>query len=90
VSVPPIRPVENILAMVAALLVAGAVFPWPLRLACAIGAVGVLVLMIVLRYKSHVVKKQKRRTIDVYAAVDRIRSERQARYERGRPRRRDL
>jgi len=36
------------------------------------------------------VKKQKRRTIDVYAAVDRIRSERQARYERGRPRRRDL
>jgi hypothetical protein len=89
VSVPPIRPVENILAMVAALLVAGAVFPWPLRLACAIGAVGVLVLMIVLRYKSHVVKKQRRRTIDVYAAVDRIRSERQARYERGRPRRRD-
>jgi hypothetical protein len=83
------RPVENILAMVAALLVAGAVVPWALRLACALGAVGVLVLMISLRYKSHVVKKQKLRVLDVYAAVDRIREERRARYDRGRPRRRD-
>jgi hypothetical protein len=89
VTAPPIRPVENILALIAALLVAGAVFPWPLRLACAIGAVGVLVLMIVLRYRGHVVKKQKRRVLDVYAAVDRLRAERKERFERGRPRRRD-
>jgi hypothetical protein len=89
VSVPPIRPIENILALVAALLVTGAVFSWPLRIACAIAAVGVLLLMIVLRYKSHVVTKQKRRVLDVYATVDRIRTEREARYRRGRPRRRD-
>jgi hypothetical protein len=83
------RPLENILAMVAALLVAGAVFPWPLRFACAIGAVGVLALMIVLRYRVHIVKRQKLRTMDVYAAIDRIRAERRTRYEKGRPRRRD-
>ncbi len=77
------------MALIAALLVAGAVFPWPLRLACAIAAVGVLGLMIVLRYRGHVVKRQKRRVLDVYAAVDRLRAERKERFERGRPRRRN-
>lgn len=83
------RPVENLLAILAALLVSGAVFPWPLRLACAIGAVGVLILMIVMRYRVHAVKKQKRRVQDVYAAVYRLRAERKERFDRGRPRRRN-
>jgi membrane protein implicated in regulation of membrane protease activity len=82
------RPIENILALIAAVLVAGAVFPWSLRLACALAAVGVLLIMIVNRYRAHTAKVQKRRVLDVYAAVDRLRSERKARFEQGRPRRR--
>jgi len=82
------RPIENILALIAAVLVAGAVIPWSLRLACALAAVGVLLLMIVNRYRAHTVKVQKRRVLDVYSAVDRLRAERKARFEQGRPRRR--
>jgi hypothetical protein len=82
------RPIENILALIAAVLVAGAVVPWSLRLACAVAAVGVLLLMIVNRYRAHTAKVQKRRVLDVYSAVERLRSERKARFEQGRPRRR--
>jgi hypothetical protein len=44
--------------------------------------------MIVMRYRVHAVKKQKRRVQDVYAAVYRLRAERKERFDRGRPRRR--
>jgi len=78
-----------VLVLLAALLVAGALLPWGLRIACAFGAIGVLVLMIALRLRARAVQTQKRRVVDVYAAVARIRADRKARYERGRPRRRD-
>jgi hypothetical protein len=76
------RPVENAVAIVAAFLVAGALLPWGLRLACAIGAAGLMLLLVVLRWRAHTVRVQKRRIVNVYAQVERLRAERKARFER--------
>ena len=76
------RPIENALAVVAALLVAGALLPWGLRLACAIAAIGIALLLVVMRMQAHTVRVRKRRIFDVYAQVERLRAERKARFER--------
>jgi hypothetical protein len=89
VTSPPVRSIENILALLAAVLAGGAIYPWPFRLTCAIAAVGVLVVMIVNRYRARTKLVQKTRTVDTYAAVERLRAERKERFERNRPRRRD-
>jgi hypothetical protein len=82
VTVSPMRPWQNAMAIVAAFLVAGALLPWELRLACAFGAIGIVLLLLVMRLRSHRVKVTKARTADVYNQVDRIRAARKTRLER--------
>jgi hypothetical protein len=82
VTVSPMRPWQNALAIIAAFLVAGALLPWELRLACAIGASGIVLLLFVMRIRSHRVVVNKKRTAGVYSQVDRIRSQRKDRLQR--------
>jgi hypothetical protein len=86
---PPGRTVDNMLALLAAALVAGAAVPWGYRLPCGIGAVMIFLLMALTRMRGTTVKAQQRRTGDAYAAVERLRAERKKRFERNRPQRRD-
>lgn len=76
------RPWQNALAIVAAFLVAGALVPWELRLACAIGAAGIVLLLLVFRVRSHRVAILKTRTASVYTRVERIRAGRDGRLQR--------
>ena len=76
------RPWQNALAIVAAFLVAGALLPWELRLACAMGAAGIAVLLLVFRIRSHRVVVQKKQTANIYGQVERIRADRKRRNER--------
>lgn len=80
----PMRPWQNALAILAAFLVAGALLPWEERLACAIGAIGIVVLLAVFRIGAHRLKTQRRDTADLYAKIDRIRQERKRRSGGGR------
>jgi hypothetical protein len=79
------RPWQNALAIFAAFLVAGALLPWELRLACAFGAIGIVLLLFVIRMRSHAAGVTKKRTADVYGQVDRIRLARKDRLERKGP-----
>jgi hypothetical protein len=76
------RPWQNALAIVAAFLVAGALLPWELRLACAVGASGIVLLLLVFRIRSHRGAVHKRRIAGVYSQVERIRADRKERSER--------
>jgi hypothetical protein len=76
------RPWQNALAIVAAFLVVGALLPWSLRLACAFGAIGIALLLLVMRLRSHQVGIAKQRTANVYGQVERIRAARKARLQR--------
>jgi hypothetical protein len=76
------RPWQNALAIVAAFLVAGALLPWPLRLACAFGAIGIVLLLAVIRLHSHTTGMKKARTAGVYGQVERIRAARKERNQR--------
>ncbi len=76
------RPWQNALAIVAAFLVAGALLPWELRLACAFGAIGIVLLLFVMRVRSHRVILTKKRTAGVYNQVESIRSARKDRFQR--------
>lgn len=78
----PMRPWENALAVVAALLVAGALLPWDLRLACALGAIGIVLLLGLMRTRAHRAGMAKARTANVYGQVERIRAARKERLER--------
>jgi hypothetical protein len=76
------RPWQNALAIVAAFLVAGALLPWELRLACAFGAIGIVLLLFVFRIRSHSIGVTKKRTAGVYGQVERLRAARKDRYQR--------
>ena len=76
------RPWQNALAIVAAFLVAGALLPWELRLACAFGAIGIVLLLFVFRVRSHSIGVTKKRTANVYSQVERIRASRKDRLQR--------
>jgi membrane protein implicated in regulation of membrane protease activity len=76
------RPWQNALAIVAAFMVAGALLPWELRLACAFGAIGITLLLLVIRLRSHRVVVTKKRTANVYGQVARIRAAREERLQR--------
>ncbi len=82
VTVSPMRPWQNALAIVAAFLVAGALLPWELRLACAFGAIGIVLLLFVMRIRSHRVIVTKKRTASVYGQVEQIRADRKDRFQR--------
>lgn len=76
------RPWQNALAIVAAFLVAGALLPWELRLACAFGAIGIILILLVSRLRIRRAKEAKARTASVYGQVERIRAARRQRYSR--------
>jgi membrane protein implicated in regulation of membrane protease activity len=76
------RPWQNALAILAAFLVAGGLLPWSLRLACTIGAIGIVLLLFFLRLGSHRVGVKKKRTDNVYGQVERLREARRTRYDR--------
>jgi hypothetical protein len=82
VTVSPMRPWQNALAIVAAFLVAGALLPWELRLACAFGAIGIALLLFVIRIRSHKITITKKRTSGVYSQVEAIRAARKDRLQR--------
>jgi hypothetical protein len=77
------RPWQNALAIVAAFLVAGSLLPiGELRIACAFGAGGIVLLLLVFRLRSHKVVVQKKRSGNVYGQVAQIRAARNERLQR--------
>ncbi len=76
------RPWQNALALVAAFLVIGALLPWGLQLACAFGAIGIVLLLFVMRIRSHRITAIKKRTANVYNQVEHIRAARKIRLDR--------
>lgn len=76
----PMRPAHNALAIVATFLVAGALLPWsPIyRLACAAGAIAIVLLLLVARVRDHM-QPQSGAGGEMQARIDRIRAERAAR-----------
>lgn len=86
------RPWQNALAILATFLVAGGLLPWRYRLACAIGAIGIVLLLAVFRIGAHRIKREQADTEATYARIERIRAERKQRFgydARGRRRRED-
>jgi membrane protein implicated in regulation of membrane protease activity len=84
-DVSPMRPWQNALAIMAAFLVAGALLPWELRLACAFGAIGIVLILLVSRLRVRQSKQAKARTASVYGQVERIRADRKSRLNRRNP-----
>ena len=83
-TVSPMRPWQNALAIAAAFLVAGGLLPWGLRLACSLGAIGIVLLLLVFRMRSHSVGIAKKRTAGVYSQIERLRAARKDRYSKDR------
>lgn len=76
------RMLQNVLALTAAAFVVGALLPWPLRVACIFAAVGVLLLIAVLRFQDHSRLASSRRTGDTFGRIERLRADRAARYKK--------
>jgi len=76
----PMRPLENALAILGAFFIAGALLPWPLRLACALAAIAVVLVLAVFRLRAHRVNVSKKRTTDVYNRIHEIRAARKGRF----------
>jgi len=53
-----------------------------LRLACALGAIGIVLLLAVMRIHSLQTGLKKQRTASVYGQIARIRTERKSRFQR--------
>lgn len=68
------RPWQNKLAIIAAFLVAGALLPWSLRLECALAAIVIVMLLLVMRLRTHAAARQREHTGDILARVERIRA----------------
>ena len=64
---------------------AGALLPWDLRLACAFGAIGIVLLLFVFRIRSHSVGIAKKRTSGVYNQIEHLRAARKDRYRKKTP-----
>lgn len=68
------RPWQNKLVILAGFLVAGALFPWPLRLGCALAAIVIIMILLVVRLRTHAAVKTREHTDDLLSRVERIRS----------------
>jgi hypothetical protein len=53
------RPWQNKLAIFAGFLVAGALFPWSFRLVCAFAAIVIVMLLLVMRLRTHAAVKTR-------------------------------
>ena len=75
---PPMRPWQNVLALAATAIAAGALLPIAgvLRLACAAAAALLIVLLLAARMRAHRVRRDAGRVDATYARIERIREER--------------
>ncbi|BDE07212.1 hypothetical protein WPS_24880 [Vulcanimicrobium alpinum] len=83
-NAPPMRTWQNLAALLATVVAAGALLPTapPLRLLCA-GIAGVLVVwLLAMRMRAHRVRRERDAFDDVYARIARIRAARTCRRER--------
>jgi hypothetical protein len=78
------RPLQNALAIVATFFVAGALLPWSprLRLVCAFAAIGMILLLLVMRMRAHLGAQRHRTDATSWSRIERIRAERQRRLGR--------
>ena len=78
------RPWQNAVALAATLLAAGALLPLGdrVRLAFAALAVGIILLLLVVRLRAHTARRTDARTTGVYDRIDRIRADRDRRRSR--------
>jgi hypothetical protein len=78
------RPWQNALAIIGGFLVGGALLPWPARyrLACAVAAIAIVLILFVARLRAHGKREGKRARADALSAVERIRAERAKRFGR--------
>lgn len=81
-TAPPMRRWQNGLVILAAFLVAGALLPWGLRLACALGAITIVLLLFVLRLRAHGVLARGAGDTATLDRVARIRADREQRLGR--------
>jgi hypothetical protein len=82
----PMRPAQNALVILASFLVAGSLLPWSprIRLACAAGAIGMVLMLLIVRLRAHANPMLPRSGSRTQARIDRIRAERAARMGRRR------
>lgn len=80
----PMRPWQNALAIIATFLAAGALLPWSLRfrLTCAFAASALILLLLVVRLRSHGVAVQRRSLDETHSRIERIRADRRRRMGR--------
>ncbi len=80
----PMRPVQNLLAIGALFLVAGALLPWGAtpRIVCSGAAIAIAIGLCISRLQMHAGDAQSRTASDTQARIDRIRAERAARMDR--------
>jgi hypothetical protein len=77
-TAPPMRPWQNLLALVATVVAAGALLPLApaVRLLC-VGGAGVLILFVLTaRMRAHRVRRDRERADGIYDRIERIREER--------------
>jgi hypothetical protein len=73
---------QNGLVILAAFLVAGALLPWGLRLACALGAIGIVLMLFVMRLRAHSARSEGAGSAATFERIARIRAERETRLGR--------
>jgi hypothetical protein len=78
VTAPPMRPWQNILALLATVVAAGTLLPLPpvIRVACAAIAGVVILLLLLARVRAHRVRRDRERVDGVYEQIERIRADR--------------
>ena len=74
----PMRPWQNLLALLATMFAGIALLPVAphVRLLCSVLAISVICVMLAVRLRAHGARRSERRVDDVYGRIDRIRSQR--------------
>lgn len=77
-TVPPMRPWQNAIALAATVLACGALLPLPahLRIGSAVLAFAIIVALLGARLRLHAARRTDARTSGVYDRIERIRAER--------------
>ena len=77
-TVPPMRPWQNAIALAATVLACGALLPLAphLRIASAVLAFAIIVMLLAARLRVHAARRNDARTSSAYERVERIRAQR--------------
>lgn len=83
-TVPPMRPWQNAIALAATVLACGALLPLApaLRIACAGLAFAIIIALLTARLRMHAARRTDARTTGVYDRIERIRAGRGERRRR--------